>query len=322
MATLINKILCAILLRNTGICDCFFDPKNPTGMIFVPQSFKITAANLATIQSYLEGKTRAPKGSRIFPIQNFVSINDGTEDPTVESFAFGQKETVREGNYSWTFGFRKGGVSLSNKLRSFNGKEDSFSVLFIDAQNAIYGTSFTESNGDTSIKGIPLSRIYTSPWKVNDGSKNTGYMINVEFAPIHVNEKLAFAKVEPTDYLLTELTGLQDINLKQALAPAANGVFTVSVNTDCGENLFDTYGTPLASPALWLASNKATGANIPVTSVVVNEGLKAFTVTLAHANPAYPGAGGSVNITLLDPEALATGTVVGFEADVLTQVRA
>jgi hypothetical protein len=147
-------------------------------------------------------------------------------------------------------------------------------------------------------------------------------MINVEFAPIHVNEKLAFAKIEPTDYLLTELTGLQDINLKQALAPAANGVFTVGVHTDCGENLFDTYGTPLSNPGVWVARNKTTGANIPVTSVAVNDGLKAFTVTLAHANAAYPGSGGSVTITLVDPEALATATVVGFESDVLTQVRA
>lgn len=323
MANLINTIQCSSDIKNTGICDCFFDPKNPLGMIFVPKDFKLTESDIANIQTFLEAKTRAAKGSRIYPVQNFISLTDGTEDATVESFAYGQKETVREGIYSWSFVFRKGGVSLSNKLRTFNGKESSFSVVFFDAQNALYASSITEANGSKSIVGITLSRIYAAPWKVNDGTKNSAYMINVEFSPTYINEKLGFVKIDAADYLLTELNGLQDLVLSQAAAPAASGVFTVAIATDCGENLFDTYGALLVNPSLWVATNKTTGAAINVTSVVANSGLKVFTVTLDTADTDYPATVGlPVEFTLVDSVSLATANIVGFEAGILTQNRA
>src|SRR5678810_1267689 len=139
----LNKIFCGQDAKNTGICDCFLDPKLIIGAILVPKDKVFTAEELAdaNIQETMEALVEETAKNRILPIQGFVAITDNSEEPVEQTFGYGTIEPVRDGNYNWIFGFRKGGVNLSNSLRSYNGLTNKYAVIFIENQNHLLGTT-------------------------------------------------------------------------------------------------------------------------------------------------------------------------------------
>src|SRR5688572_7907170 len=118
----INKIFCGSDVKNTGRCECYFDPKLITGAIHVPRNRVFTEEELSDlmIQATLESAKLAAKASRIFPIQPFEQVTDGTEAPVKQTFGYGGSRNIREGKVVWLFQFIEGGLSLSNAARSFN----------------------------------------------------------------------------------------------------------------------------------------------------------------------------------------------------------
>src|SRR5678810_1434335 len=106
---------------------------------------------------------------------------------------------------------RKGGVNLSNSLRSYNGLTNKYAVIFIENQNHLLGTTRKDVNGDNGLAGIPLEVLYTYPWKANDGSNLASYRIKFNFLPLYINENISFKKVSVSSYVLQELVGLQNI---------------------------------------------------------------------------------------------------------------
>ena len=111
----------------------------------------------------------------------------------------------------------------------------------------------------------------------------------------------------------------ENINLVQAAAPVA-GVAQIKALSGCAQtNLFDLYAGELDAALLWKAYNVTTGAEITITSVAQNVGLKAFTVTLDSTDPDYPAtAAALVRYELADVTALAAAGVVGYEGLPLT----
>src|SRR6188768_124141 len=128
---ILNATQCSTNLKNTGICDCPFDPKLIVGEIKIPKTRVLTVAELNDIQATLEGLVEDVRANRIFPNHGFVAVTDGSEDPTFQTFGYGSQVPVREGKYNWTFQFVSGGVQKSNALRSFNGS--GYASLFYDS---------------------------------------------------------------------------------------------------------------------------------------------------------------------------------------------
>lgn len=314
----LNKIFCGSDVKNTGICECFFDPKLITGAIFVPKNKVFTSAELldAVIAATLAAAVIAPKASRIFPFQPFEAITDNTEEPTRQTFGYGTVKTVREGKYNWAFQFIQGGLNLSNALRTFNGLIGKYAVIFLESQNTMIGTSKLDANGDWGLAGIPMSDIYTRPWRPSDGTNVTNYTTEFSFDPIYINENIAFKKVAVESYLLAELAGLEDIKLAFVDEGTEGGTeVTISAETDCGStDVYDLYKTELAQAGAWIVKDSA-GAAKTVSGVVADDDAKGWVITIS---------GGTLEdgdtFQLAAPDVLAADpiNVVGYESDILT----
>lgn len=307
----LNTLACATEVKNTGFGTCVVDPKKIIGAFEVPPNKVFTDAELADIQASIAALVSADsKADRVFPIGGFEAVTDSSEEPVFQTLGYGKPVPVRDGNYVWIFQYVKGGICLSNALRTRPTIGGSY--LFYDDQNLVIGTIKLDADGNKGLAGVPVDVFYPYPWKINDGTNVTSYRVQFVFSPQWINENLGFRKANGQ---LATLTGLQNINLVTTAAPVA-GVSQIQTLTGCAQtNLYDEYGDELAVAALWTAYNKATGNEIAITSVVKNEGLKAFTVTLDSADPDYPAtAAADITLQLASVTDLAAADIVGYES--------
>jgi hypothetical protein len=313
----LNKIFCGSDVKNTGICECFFDPKLITGAILVPKNKVFTSDELldANIAATLAAAVSAAQASRIYPFQPFETITDNTEDPTRQTFGYGTVKTVREGKYNWALQFINGGLNLSNALRTFNGLIGKYAIIWLESQNTMIGTSKKDANDEWGLAGVPLSDLYQRPWRPSDGSNVSNYTFEASFDPVYINEKIAFKKVSFDSYLLAELAGLEDVKLTLVAAAEGGTTIEVSAETDCGStNFYDLFKTELAQSAAWRVKDSA-GDPVTVSGVVANDGPKTWTLTVSgHTNE------DGDTIQLEEPAVLGANpiNVVGYESDVLT----
>lgn len=302
----LNELNCSKFTKNTGFGACFLNWKLFKGM-FIFQSFRtFSASELEDLQNTLQDAAfNDAKADRAYPVHNFVALTDNTEDVIVQTFDYGAKSIVRDGDYDWTFEFQDGGACLTRSGRTLNGKQY---VLLYDSENKILGQ---ETNG--LFATIPLQFLYFKPFKSATGSTAASYGVRVVFNARYANEDSAVVK---SDFDLSEITGLQDIVLEKNGFNPATGLLNVSVVTDCGaSDLFDTYSTDLTS-GMWVATNTSTGATITITSVTPISGSKSFNVQMNAADPDYP-TDGTISVGLVAPSLLAAGGISGYEAVVL-----
>lgn len=319
MSETINQIICAANYKNVGTCDCFFDPKEIKGGFLVPIGKVFSPSDLldAAIQATLEALIHADQPERIYPFPHFVGMTDNSEDAVDVTYGFGGTEKVRDGNYKWSFRFRNGGLSVSNRLRSFNGKQNKYAVIFFDDDNTFIGTK-----SGTGITGIIMEEIYTKKWKANPGNDTTMYEIMFNFQPEQINEDLAFKKVTNSSYLLRDLNGLLDVTPAQLAV--ANLTVTVGLTDQCGADMYDEFADEFAVVGAWVLANATTGGAIPVTSVTKNATLKGWVITPTAADPDMPASGSTYTVSLASPTELKalTASIEGYEgASSLTVTR-
>ena len=314
----LNKIFCGADVKNTGVCECYFDPKLIIGAILVPKNKVFTSDELldAVIQDTLEDATKTTKNLRIFPTSRFEAITDSSESPVQQTFGYGTIKVVREGKYLWAFQFLNGGLNLSNALRTFNGLIGKYAVIFIESQNTLIGTSRKDVNGEWGLAGIPLSDLYTSPWKPSDGSNVANFTIQFTFEPVYINEKIAFKRVSVEEYLLSELNGLEDVHLS-ILAEGDEGgtTITVGADSDCGStNMFDLYDDEFEQITAWVLKD-IDGNPITLVSSTKNNSLKGWDLVISgHAWEDGDTITWAAPTVLEEPPI----SVEGYEADTIT----
>lgn len=314
----LNKIFCGADVKNTGICECYFDPKLITGAMFVPKNKVFTSAELADalIQTTLETAVRAVKSSRIFPFQPFEQVTDGTEAAVKQTFGYGGSVNIREGKVVWLFQFINGGLNLSNALRTFNHLIGKYNVIFIESQNTLIGTSRKDVTGAWGLAGVPMIDIYTKPWGISDGANVSNYGIEFIFDPVYVNEKIAFKRVSIDSYLLSELMGLEDIKLIDLAGDEGNAAHTVGAETDCGStDVYDLYADELAQAIAWIVKDAA-GATKAIASVTKDPALKGWIIALT--GPAVFADGDTIQLAAPSILSVPPISVSGYEADTLT----
>ena len=304
----LNRLICANNVANTGFGSCFLDMEHIIGAFIVPNGYSLTAAELADIQASLTADTKAAvKLNRAFPVGGFVAVTSGTEDKTVQTFGYGGKKVVREGDYDWTFQFTEGGLCLHKALRSFNSN-GSWSVIFYDAKFNLFGTT---GSVEGSLYAIPLKMLWANPWTPNDGGNSAVYAIQMVFEPRYINEDLAYVKA---DSYLADIPGLQDLILVKNSWNEATGVANISVITRCGTNLYEVYPTELATASLWKPSNAATGSAITVSSVAGVAATKSFNVTIDTTDTDFPAGTQGIYLDLADLAALELAGILGYES--------
>lgn len=312
MAEIINIPLCESQQKNTGFCKCTINLKELVGSFIIPKGKHLTQTELLpeNIGDTLATLILESPSKRLYPFSGFVAINDSSEDITSQSYGYGKKVKVRDGNNNWVAEYRNGGLGLSNAMRSFDQSQNKYDVLFI-FKNTLVGTKKVVA-GDIVMAGIPMDSLEAYVWKISDGSKETSYRFGFSFEPQYVNELVAAVEYNTGDIILKDLKGLQNINLSK-IATTTSTV-KVKVATDCGENLGELYAQELTTnTALWKVSNAATSASIPVTTVVYNSTDGIFTVTFDTSSTNCPAVGASINVTLDTPDTLNIAGIAGYE---------
>ncbi len=316
MATIFNSTDCTTNRKNTGFSDCFADITSILGFFIVPSSFNLDADDLVSKATALAALQAAAlsdtKGSRIYPVHQLKNPADSSEDTTKQTFSDGSQAVVREGLMMWDFQVTSGGLCLHKSLRTHN--QNGGYIIFYDANFTLYG--WAKNAGE--IWGVPLNFLWTKPWKMNDGSNVTAYMVGMAFAPRYVNEAIGYAKMDST---LEAITGIQDVVLTEVAFDDETGVAEVSALLECGAtNMAEIYGAELDVAGAWVAENALTGETITIDAVSVIGGIDPrFQITFDVDDPHYP-ASGTILLSMAALSVLEALGVEGFESNELELV--
>ncbi len=280
---------------NTGVPSCYFDPKNIVGAIILPKTVGFTAAQIADFKTTLKAAAIATT-DRIYPVFRFVGVTDNSEDVTIQTAGYGEKQITKEGDYDWLFQYYKGGACYNANLRRF--KDGDWSVMFIDADNQVFGTR----RSDGKFYGATTSFIYAPKWKLNDGTNVTMYGLRIGLPkPEELNDRDKLGFVACDFDVETEIKGILDLQLSEV--ELALGVATVKIKTACGQvDMSTLYSTAFASASLWTVTTAA-GASVVISSVTYDSVNKAWDI-------AFTGTGSHV-IGLASPAALAAAGIGG-----------
>jgi hypothetical protein len=302
MQNKLGQLNCAANAKNTGFSSCFEDFKQIFGAFIFDAPRTFSAAELAALQATLSKNAISDsKTNRMFPVHNFLTAQDGSEKVIVESFDYGSKYVVRDGDMDWTFQFVDGGNCLLQALRTHNGKRW---ILFYDKENKLLGYN----NGDgSSLSAIPMQFFYAHPWTLASGSKTAGYMLQFVFLPKYINELRAFIKAP---FELSDILGLQDINIMTNTFNQNSGLANVTLQTDCGAvNIYDLYNNQLTAASLVAQDNL--GNVVRITSLTKVPGTKTFNVQF---NPLdILPANGPITLSGAPVSVLNSQLIVGYE---------
>lgn len=250
------------------------------------------------------------KALRIYPIPNFFSFKDSSEQPVEQKFDYGQVQTVRDGIMDWRFEFRLGGLNLSNALRSYNGYAWSF--LFVDSKNQLVGTQGVDITGANTIGAISPIEFYQDPFMPNDGKKLSTYTSKFRFLAKYVNELVAYVTTANFD-LLSTITGLIDLTLT-GVESATPGTYNVTVTSRVGGvNVGALFSTAMASSTVWTSANDATGLPVTITTVTWNAAGGFFAIAVTTSGN-YPALGQKIDFNLVGPTELNTALIPGYES--------
>lgn len=313
-----NKLICGVNNGgNTGFGECVVDIGLIMGILFVPKNTEFALTDLATLKTALEAAILNDVPSeRIYPVQGFVALTDNSEDLTIQTFGYGGKQVVREGDIDLTFQFVDGAFCLNYNLRKANGLNKHF--FLIDKNGKLIGT---QGSAADTLKAITPSLQWTPPFKLNDGSAVTMYSTRVSFSPSQINENISFVDFNDAAgtggyAYLASLAGLQNIAL--AKISRAVAVLKVSAKTACGTvDLYDLYADDLADEALWVANKDVAGvpgAVLTITSVAKDDNAKGWTVTIDTEDPDY-SIGAPIWIKLAGPTTLEPVLGGGYESN-------
>lgn len=304
---------------NTGLGNCVVDIGYIGAIWFAPDNFKIPTTSIAAALTAINAAILNDNPTlRLYPVSGLVQNTDSSESDTIQTFNDGSKAMVKEGFYNWTFQFVKGAFCLSYRLRMANGLNRSFFI--IDKNGRIYGTD----TGDGAITAVKPALAWTNPFKLNDGTKVTEYSTMVNVDPLFLNDYISFLDFKNNGGYgaLSGFTGLQDVLIAKVTRVVA--VLNVSAKTACGTtNLFDVYGSTLASAGLWVAYTDSLlvpgtpGNSLTITSVATNTNAKAYTITIDTSDPDYV-AGAPIWISLAGPTETQPTLLAGYESNVVS----
>lgn len=307
-----NQLNCNVKKpRNTGFGNCVVDIGTMRGIFYVPKGTVLTTASIAAFKTALSALLiNDDPLQRGYPVHGFVGPTDSSEDLTIQTFPYGGKAVVKEGDYDWLFQFTNGKFCLNIALRGMNGIEQDFFIY--DANARIYGTD--PGDGTDSIKAIEPTLKWTAPFKLPDGSAVTVYGTRVAFEPYQINEGVRFVDLGGNGGLayIKSLKGLQDIALSKI--SRTTNVLKIATYTSCGSidlSGANYFQTQFAVASLWRAY-AVNGNALTITSVAYDGNVKGFTVTIDTTDPDYV-AGDPITVTLAPVSVLVTGGVVGFE---------
>jgi len=290
---ILNMLNCNSTLGNTGMQNCPFDPKELSGLVFVPAGTEITPAQQIVLQTtILAGINNDNPLLRWYPFQTIWELEDNSTDSQTETSNYGGTNYLADGKPAFKF-LHKHGVTM-NKLyrKAFHLQQNRYDVFMMDKKTK---TLIGYSDGSGNLRGFDLEMLSIETWKAPQGTANTSmYSISIALADAtQWNDDISALEL-PSTLNVNQIVGLRQVYLNNATTAFDTGVATIQV-LGSTTNLYDTYSADLIDTSIWSATNSA-GANIPITSITADAGLKGVEITLNVASGNYPATAGGVII--------------------------
>lgn len=317
----INQLNCTTFTGgNTGFGRCYYEPKPRKYAILVPKGTIITAADFATIQTYLQGKLINDNAAlRFHALGQFEDWEDNSEDRAQQTFGSGRKITTKEPTEQLNYVMYDGGLCNQKNALDFDGAHKGYEVLYVDTENFLQFEMTTTTAGAAAAKGFDMGEFYTYPFKQPTPSNVAMYRISISHE--NVKEMQKNMGVVPLGFnfdTMRNTYAIQNATLTDVTpGGAAAGVFTVQIMGGCGsDNLATIYGSALASATLFNVT--AAGAAI-TTTYALNAAGDAVVFTMDTLDADYPNAGDPIDISMKAPSLFTAAGISYYEgANVLT----
>jgi hypothetical protein len=306
---MLNVLNCANVFENTGAGKCSFIPREVIGMLFVPSTLVIDKTDAEDLQAFLEAATRNPvKAARVRPLQNIVGVTDNSEEPVRETLGYGSTQTLRDGNYAWTFRFVRGGLCLLKSLQAMNGQP--VDVIFIDGALNLFGTKKTVGS-KTGLGGVPIEDFWANKWGASDGAgASVNMSVYLSFKSVYINENLVFLQTKNLENVdLLSLQGLQDIDLD--ISDASPDGIEYSLVDKCTGNDTDfssVFVDELEQVTSLSIVNLSSGTPYEPDSITYNASTKRFAASFESNIPA-----GNYLVNLAPVDVLEGLGIIGYE---------
>lgn len=244
---------------NTGVPACDLKKKKILGLIFADRGTVFTAAQCASVATFIaavETKTTAARGGRVYPFWSLLNFTDNTGEPTKGGLGNLTTAQINVSDAVPVFRFGYAGGEIQHKrLSAIMG--GSYDVFFVDSQYAVYGTA---SGAD--MKGYQCYDIYVPPSKYIVQDAVDQYAIELTLASI--TEYRDQSRYLIANSTLTAKRGLVNVNL--LLVSSTANAHTVTFLADGGTNLQPLYTTAIDTGNV-SAKNLTSGATMTLTSV-------------------------------------------------------
>jgi hypothetical protein len=312
--------LCSSIGGNTGGVACDAKRGVPRKVLLGGKQFTSAEySDPATLQAAIMAAINLPNGdsNKLYPLPEVLEVAVNTEADTMGNLALGAPKRLRKGRHAYTYSVEIGHYQYQ-RLLAFDGKYVN-AFTFDDSSN-MWGSRAKPATANTP---------NTLPWKgesiyftisgngFGDGANATTGVatIMVSYQSIDEFEKSS-AYASLPDLSSSDLEGLKDVMLTK-ISNASNvykiGMIIPLPKLGGDLNIFDDYGAAIAA----LTFTAGTGANyataLTITSVAVDNTLKALTVTFDST--AYTALPANTKIRLSGPgvAALVGASVTGIE---------
>lgn len=302
--------LCGSIGGNVGQIDCDLTRGNPIKLIPGGASFSSTDyADQTTMDAAILSKLILATGnsSKLFPFPVIQGTTDKTEAAKYGTLGYGLQVKLLRSKNGYEFDVLAGS-SLEKKLILWDGQIVPFFIL--DDKSQIAGVK--DSNGN--FKGANyLVGVEPRGYGDAQNAKTTKITISIVDAADFVENNFFYI----TALASSNIVGLKDVILSEPQAHSSNvykikmKIPTTKLNGDL--DIFDDFGSAIAALTFTAGTGTNYGTSLTITSVAVDNTLKALTVTFDSTMFSALSSGTKIKLTPPTPATLDNADVTGIE---------
>jgi len=312
MASLLNIGVCGAdgsLATGKPFCDII--KGRMKGIIFADEGVTFSAADMASQSAFstaVQTKSRAARGSRIYPIWNLNNFEDKTGDPNRGGVGnLTTKQIVTSSPIPAFDIAHSGGELLHKKLLQL--EVGTYDIFLVDANNVVYGKE--ASTGELGGYTVYQNYVYPSKFIVSDAVNQYRFEVTLDSYQEYRDDASFFV----ASSAIGSIEGIN--NVVVTLFNQTTNVAKIKLVADGGKNLFDLAAikTALTTAGAIIATNDQTGAAFTITSVAASDTTnKVFTVTLDSTAYTALSSGDTITIDMAAPSVLFGLGIDGFES--------
>lgn len=312
---------CQLLRGNTGQNRCSISPKPSVYHLLIPRDTVISAANLASFQTYLQARLIDNDPLlRWHLIGRMVGIENNTTERQSYEFQDGSSTPTRDQIYNWTYDHQNGFCWHQN-MSAFDGAHTQYQAIQIDTQNVMWGVQALDASNLPTIAAFDMSDYQVPAMEMATFSDPTLYKLMMQVSD--VSQLNQYGQQAKLGFNVSTMRGVQGVTLNDLGSPNwTTGVLNIAADTACGGlNLVTEMSAILDDPAAWVATNSVTGAVITITAVTALANGTGFAIDLDQTDGDYPTVGQGATINLASVSVLSGLGAKYFEGTEITIIR-